>query len=454
MHNDKKTIVDSWKEMFFSEALLIIVITILLHYNFAFLKYAVELDNMLFYYFAPKEAPAPGESARPLFFMDINDATMAEYFGEEVWGRSTPRRLQAQILERLQAATPAVVVMDFDYREPHADDETLRQQIASAACPVVLPRMFFSRPQESCVGDPRSVEYEAAPRFIQGEFDSLGTREGVYFARTDVESFFGYASGFCTSVTALNSRGEPELLPAAAMIVPSLAKNSPLRLPEPATFERFYIRIADGINSYNDGAFRFERMPAHFLFAKNVDMQQFNGAIVVVSSSHSGANDSHYTIEGVMPGGLVLSNAILQMLAGPILQYSEYKGFWVDLGFILVQSIIICLMSFWCKKAVCQIERLSGSGCKETWSRVKLFGMWSGTKILKLVLQLVDKTSGITIPFCLVWVLHTKFLYEFMHVNSYVLILPVFLSLMSLFFENRHTFWKYCSSWGHSRVFT
>lgn len=451
MHNDKKTFIDSCKEMCFSEALLVVAITMLMHYDFAFLKYTVELDNMLFYYFAPKEATALGEPAKPLFFVDINDTTMAEYFGEEVWGRSTPRRLQGQILERLQAVVPAVVVMDFDYREPHADDETLRQQLASASCPVVLPRMFFSRPQEPCVGGPRSVEYEVAPRFIPGEFDSFGAKECVYFARTDVESFFGYASGFCTSVIALTLRGEPELLPAAAMLVPSLAKNTPLRLPETATRERFYIRIADGIDSYNDGALRFERIPAHFLFSENVDMQKFKGTIVVVSASHSGANDSHYTIEGVMPGGLVLSNAILQMLAGPILQYTEYEGFCVDLGFILVQSIIICLVSFLCKKSVWQIERLSGCGCKENWSRVKLFEVWSCTKILTVVLQLIDKTSGITIPFCLVWILHTNFLYEFMHVNSYVFILPVFLSLMSLFFEHRHTLWEYCRSWGHHR---
>ena len=446
MHNNNKSFKNTCIEMCFSEGMLVVVITLLLHYNFAFLKHAVELDSMLFYYFAPKDVGTPREQARPVFFIDINDTTMAEYYGEEVWGRSTPRRLQGQILEHLQAASPAVVVMDFDYREPHADDASLRRQLELAVCPVVIPRIFFSRPQVSCAGGATSVEYEVPPRYITGEFDDLGPKDGVYFARTDVESMFGYTVGFCTSVTAYNARGGQERIPAAALLVPSLAGNGPLQLPEPAVLERFYIRVTDDVDSYNDGALRFVRMPAHHLFAENIDMQEFNGAIVVVSASHSGANDTHYTIEGLMPGGLVLSNAILQMLSGPILQYSEHEGFVIDIIFVLVQSVIICLVSFLCKKFIWKTEKLRQSGCEANRNRIKIYGKCVGWWGLKLFLQFIDKTSGVTIPFCLLWVLHTNFLYEFMHVNSYVLILPVFLSFMSLFFEHRHNLWEYCES--------
>ena len=85
------------------------------------------------------------------------------------------------------------------------------------------------------------MEYEVPPRYITGEFDDLGPKDGVYFARTDVESMFGYTVGFCTSVTAYNARGGQERIPAAALLVPSLAGNGPLQLPEPAVLERFHV---------------------------------------------------------------------------------------------------------------------------------------------------------------------------------------------------------------------
>lgn len=424
-------------EMCIAESLLVTIVTVLLHFNFVFLRFATELDSMLFYYLTPK-AESTGVAARPVFFIDIDDASMREYFEDDnIYGRSTPRRLQAQLLERLKTAAPAVIIMDFDYREPQADDEYLRQQFLTSESPIIIPRMMYSKPQGACARKANAEDYEVSPRFLAGEFDSLGDGERIFFAQADVESVFGYTFGFCTSVTARNSGGEQERLPAVALLATALGQNKPLDLPPQEGVERFYIRVTDTSAGYADGLLRFKRFPAYFVTAENAIVTHFKDAIIVIGASHSGANDLHNTVEGVMPGGMVVSNAILQMLSGPIVQYDVKEGFLIDILFVVLQSVFICAASYPCKYLIDRVNYYRNLCASSPVGRKKKNTFLAVCYVINIALFLLETILILSIPIFLLWAVHASVLYKIMHVNSYVIILPALLSLLSLFFEGR-----------------
>lgn len=417
--------------LFASGCILLAIATLLAYANFTPFMYLVELDNLLYYYLHT-QGKEDFKSANTIIFVDMDESTMRQTKGY-VPGTKTPRDLQAALLRKVRANGAAAVILDFDYREPASGDGALRQALSLPGCPVIIPRIVYSDPMLPC-GPPDNVNFRIKPFCVPTVVDDMVDNKGVFAAHAEVQYAFGIVKGVCSSQEVpppvLGGGGR---LPAASLLAFELAKDGgpeealDRATAESAHIERFDIRVTkEDMRIASTRGPLYLRVPAFALLLNKVDLSNFPHSIVVIGASHAGADDTHDTVGGEMPGALIHVNALLQLQAGRIIGHDSASGLLVDLAFVFLQSCILGLLCY----------TFDAGGARLHTVLLDRFGKnWAGFG--HLVLKLVQMFVVVTSPVLLLVLLYDSMLGDLFHVNIHAIILPFILSLAEFVFEQK-----------------
>jgi len=333
---------------------------------------------------------------RPIVFIDFDDLTMKSLArapvntasGAVPWvpGQSTPRAPIADVLTQVIRTQPAVVLLDFDLRDPQVGeaDKLLRKAIERQdaakefqSVPVLIPRSLHpfdnahcdepSKPGPALLGLDTLIDGATGPGkafFVHDHFES---------------DSLGYVAGICkTFATTSASRSVSVELPAAAELAASGAHKGDGHAADTKQFQRVQFRVNE--EPVYEATFRsntgkgirrtlYQRIPArNFFAATQPDLGVLKDAIVIIGATHMGVVDMHPTALGLMPGAVVHANAVMQAQIGAVETASHGAEGVVEL---LVAIALAAVYGYVYEYR--SVMRATGSFSKNAWIRTRNF---------------------------------------------------------------------------------
>jgi CHASE2 domain-containing sensor protein len=353
----------------------------------------------------------------PIYFVDIDNQTIDGYAqgkpkgSSRFVGKSTPRDLVADLLERVRRANPAVVVLDIDLRDPQPGlgDGKLRKELSrkelrrGESLPLVLiPRTIYPAELTSCSNSNRTMETPHARAFPTIVEDAIDPERPprIKFVHPYLElDWLGDVRGICPSLilpTPLPSGTASLHLNALSVEAVQNTRSNSHRwwfLEEHANgkIQRVQFRVRGDLKNRpyvapNTDAGPKDRVLYQRLSASTVLEKEWSlpaamaGAIVIIGTSHIGSEESHSTPLGQMPGPVVHANAMLQLQIGPVTEMPS----WIQ----VVIEIILCigLAFIHARVYVYNVARARSEGLRGIVHHVRYFAVAS---ILTLVITLI-----------------------------------------------------------------
>jgi adenylate cyclase len=263
----------------------------------------LELDTVDTRFSVRGETAAPRDTA----LVAVDDATLRK-FGT-VDGR-LPRRLQARLIDRVNAGRPRAIAEDITFEEPRAGDRALIAALKRASSRLVLATPFdFAIVEE---------KVRPGPMFGQdGFFSDTGIKPGWLGLPADPENVVRRIDYEITPAPEVDPDKTFRTLAAATAAV---AEGDPNRLPSGARR-----RAGPGQSTqttwidYHGGPGTFRTVSARDVLSGRVPPDAFRDQVVVIGFVTSGPVDRHRTSVGDDPrmsGTEIHANAISTILRG------------------------------------------------------------------------------------------------------------------------------------------
>ena len=413
--------------MTISNMVVLLTLTLLTLAGFSPLLHLAELEFPI--NFLLREQEEFPKTDNMVVFVDIDEQSLIHAGGIQP-GSKTPRKLQAALLEKVRKGGAAVVLLDFDYRDESPDDHLLREAVKKPGGYIIVPRVVKSSPLIECEKQ-NNAKYAIWPYQSRTVLDDLVDNKIVYAAHTIVEYSYSRLSGMCNYLDASSPETSlVEKLPSAPLLALALVRNSmgqsKIRelLRESPTLERINFRASDKMMEWpNQMSMAYRRMPATSVMETD---WPFNNAIVIISASHSGSDDVHSTYKGEMPGGLVVSNAILQLQVERIKSLSHCQSFLLDSLFVVLQSIVIGIvyaMFSLPKGSIKHLEEHQLAAKRVVWC------------IINTVINILRLISVMFILFWFIVIIYKWSTTTFFKANSFAFLIPILFALLDLLFE-------------------
>jgi CHASE2 domain-containing sensor protein len=292
----------------------------------------------------------------PVLFVDIDDRTISEYGAsddgsasaatESYRGRTTPRAMVAELVDKVAQQNPAAMFLDLDLRDPQPGDDLLRQALRGASVPVVVPAAVAPQ-SDQCLDAGNGPVFATV-------VDGIATlhRAHPYYESDSL----GYVLGVCPALAAGQTpQGDPIVLmsaPLEALARARVAITERYGLAFPAESHdhepvrdvyrvRFRVTSGDASLSTADenAPAIYRHVPAYTLKWPDVDLRSFKDALVIIGTSHAGSEQEASTALGPMPGALVHVNAALEAQA----EHSEPASHAVELVVEIVEECLLCV---------------------------------------------------------------------------------------------------------------
>ncbi len=339
--------------------------------NFGPLDRLVKSEEQAYLKSIPEPLKASGP-VHPLIFVDIDGEALTEWrpaafrtsCGTEVAGPAsfqtpraaagTPQRLLAELVAAIRPHA-GVIILDIDLRTPHADFEALTQELrcekavdGQDVTPVLLPHYFVDPPpgcleKANLMGD-GIAEQDTA-------FDGISARVIPVHGLTQ-NGGFGIIEGACTAYRVVPpGQWRESMMEVALRLV-----RDPCAVERPAhetpRVETLRWLIGAEVNHVEidgeQGVLGYAReTAADFMVdgeVRNDELGWPEGPkpIVIVGSTHSGADDKYETPLGRMPGALIQANLGLGMQ----LEEETVLSLWWQLLIEIVLLAVGCVLFF------------------------------------------------------------------------------------------------------------
>ena len=291
--------------------LIVNVLAILLDaVNFAPLQAIVAADDRLFFSIVTPTIQDVNKLHR-VVLVDIDDDAMPPKNVEN--GGSTPRALVANLIHQIRDQNPVAIFVDLDLRDASSDDGLLQAELAKRHQPRVLIPYFPESLQSGCKDQDRVTGQR--PIVLGSAFRAASAGDSVTEVHSVLETGgYGLVEGTCSAILV---RQQPAL-PAAMIVAAGLAghkvSTTPLRLIHPLWRIRDKQEGPGGPRNPqwgSSGQSLYTWIPAADLAIAPKNL--FKSAIVIVGSSHVGAEDVHYTPVGPMIGSLIQVNLAIAL---------------------------------------------------------------------------------------------------------------------------------------------
>ena len=310
--------------------------------NFGPLDRLVKSEEQAYLKSIPEPLKAHG-AVHPLIFVDIDGEALTQWrpaafrtsCGTDVAGPAsfqtpraaagTPQRLLAELVAAIRAHA-GVIILDIDLRTPQADYEALAQELrcekaadGQDVTPVLLPHYFID-PAPGCL-DKANLE-GAGIAEQDTAFDRASAR--VIPVHSLVHSGgFGMLEGACTAYRVDAPGGWRESMMEVALRLvrdPRAGERHEHETPKVETLRWLIGPEVEAVNTEGEhGVLCYARVrAADFMVdgeVRNDELSWSEGPkpIVILGSTHPGADDKYETPLGRMPGALVQANLGLGM---------------------------------------------------------------------------------------------------------------------------------------------